>query len=215
MFLPLIITIFTAMTSVTTPERAQFEMMPLPYSYDALSPAISSETVEYHYGKHYRAYLDKLNELIADTPFEGLTLEQIIQDSEGPVFNNAAQVWNHEFYFSSLSPKAKHKPEGALLEAIDRWFGSFDNLKSEMTKACASLFGSGWVWLVEEESGRLSIISESNAGNPLRYGLKPLLGIDVWEHAYYLDYKNARVKSIEALWPLIDWSVVQERYTEK
>lgn len=190
----------------------RFEMKPLPYAREALAPAISAETIDYHYGKHYRGYVDKLNELVVNTAFQGKSLEEIIRDAEGPIFNNAAQVWNHEFYFATLSPAAQHEPTGEFREAIDRWFGSFELLKADLTKACLALFGSGWVWLVEEESGRLAILSEPNAGNPLRYNMRPLLAIDVWEHAYYIDYRNLRAKAIEELWPLIDWRIVGERY---
>lgn len=200
------------MSSNDTATATRFEVKELPYAYDALAPAISEETIRYHYGKHYKGYVDKLNELVVDTPFASMTLEEIVKGSEGPVYNNAAQAWNHEFYFSALSPTARNTPSGPLMSAIDKWFGSFEALKAQMTKACISLFGSGWVWLVEEDSGRLSIISESNAGNPLRYGMKPLLGIDVWEHAYYIDYRNARAEAIKAIWPLIDWQTVEQRY---
>ena len=195
-----------------TKRTAPFEMQPLPYAKEALAPAISAETLDYHYGKHYKAYVEKLNELVRNTPFQTMNLEQIICDAEGPIFNNAAQVWNHEFYFDTLSPEAHHEPTGDFREAVDRWFGSFALLKEAMTKACLSLFGSGWVWLVEEESGRLAIVSEPNAGNPLRYHMRPLLAIDVWEHAYYIDYRNRRAKAIEAIWPLIDWQAVGARY---
>ncbi len=189
-----------------------FEPKPLNYSTEALSPAISGETISYHYGKHYKGYLEKLNALIANTPFAEMSLEEIVCGSEGEIFNNAAQVWNHEFYFDGLTPDAPDGPTGPLLSAIERDFGSAKNLEKEMTRAATSLFGSGWVWLVEKDSGRLEIIAESNAGNPLRYDMKPLLVIDVWEHAYYIDYRNARQKAVEALWPLINWHIVEERY---
>ncbi len=189
-----------------------FSMKPLPYDRAALAPALTAETIDYHYGKHYRGYVDKLNELVRNTPYKKLSLEEIICDAEGPIYNNAAQVWNHEFYFEGLSPTAQHEPSGELRYAIDHWFGSFEELKRQLTKESLSLFGSGWVWLVVEENGRLAVMSESNAGNPLRYNIKPLLAIDVWEHAYYIDYRNLRAKAIEALWPLVDWRVVGERY---
>lgn len=195
-----------------TKRTAPFEMQPLPYAREALAPAISAETLDYHYGKHYRGYVEKFNELVRGTALADSTLEELIFDAEGPIFNNAAQVWNHEFYFSTLSPEAAHEPTGPFREAVDRWFGSFELLKADLTKACLALFGSGWVWLVEEESGRLAIVSEPNAGNPLRYHMRPLLVIDVWEHAYYIDYRNLRAKALEELWPLIDWRVVSERY---
>lgn len=193
---------------------AHFEMKPLPFSSEALAPALSKETIDYHYGKHYRGYVERLNHLIANTPFEEMTLEQIICSSEGSIYNNAAQVWNHEFYFDALSPEAAHHPTGPLLQAIERDFGSVEELKKKMTEAAIDLFGSGWVWLAEEESGRLVVLGESNAGNPLRYEMKPLLVLDLWEHAYYIDYRNARKRAIEALWPLIDWRIVEARYLQ-
>jgi len=203
------------MSNNDTATAIRFEAMELPYAADALAPAISEETIRYHYGKHYKGYVAKLNELVEGTPFAAMTLEEIVKGSEGPVYNNAAQAWNHAFYFESLSPEAQNAPTGALMSAIERWFGSFDALKAQMTKACVSLFGSGWVWLAEDETGRLSIISESNAGNPLRYGMRPLLCIDVWEHAYYIDYRNARADAIAALWPFIDWKTVEARYENR
>ena len=150
-----------------------------------------------------------------DTPFAQRPLEEIIVSADGPLFNNAAQAWNHEFYFAALSPAPSNRPEGRLAEAIDRDFGSFDQLKAQMDKACASPFGSGWVWLVEDKSGKLAVMSEQNAGNPLRYGMKPLLAIDVWEHAYYIDYRNRRADSIAALWDRIDWKTVAKRYEKR
>ena len=202
------------MSNKDTATAIRFEAMDLPYAAGALAPAISEQTINYHYGKHYKGYVAKLNELAEGTPFASMTLEEVVRGSEGPVYNNAAQAWNHAFYFETLAPssEAQHAPTGALLGAIERWFGSLDALKAQMTKACLSLFGSGWVWLAEDDTGRLCIISESNAGNPLRYGMKPLLCIDVWEHAYYIDYRNARADAVAALWPLIDWKVVGERY---
>lgn len=187
-------------------------MKPLPYATDALAPAISEETIRYHYGKHYRGYVERLNELVADTPFANRPLEEIICEADGPLYNQAAQVWNHEFYFDGLTPTPQPHPTGALLEAINLSFGSFDGMKEQMTRAALSLFGSGWVWLVEEPSGDLKIISEPNAGNPLRYGMNPLLVIDVWEHAYYIDYRNARAQALNQLWPLINWREVEARY---
>lgn len=204
-----------AMAQDDNKRTAPFEMKPLPYAREDLAPAISSETLDYHYGKHYRGYVEKLNELVRNTPFQTMTLEEMIRDADGSIFNNAAQVWNHEFYFDTLSPEAQHEPTGEFRDAVDRWFGSFELLKADLTKACMSLFGSGWVWLVEEETGRLAIVSEPNAGNPLRYHMRPLLAIDVWEHAYYIDYRNLRAKAIEQIWPLIDWQVVGARYVAR
>lgn len=199
----------------TETPAAYYTAKPLPYAHDALEPAISAETIDYHYGKHYLAYVEKLNELVRNTPFADRPLEDIIRDGEGPLYNNAAQVRNHEFYFEALSAKPKHEPTGELRYAIDSSFGSFEAFKRAMSKACLALFGSGWVWLVEEDSGRLAILSEPNAGSPLRYGMKPLLCIDVWEHAYYIDHRNQRAKAVEALWPLIDWQTVEARYAAR
>lgn len=210
----LIVFILTAMQNESAAAQ-RFEVRELPYAYDALAPAVSEETLRYHHDKHYAGYVAKLNELIVDTPFEGMPLEDVIEGSDGPLYNNAAQAWNHVFYFEALSPDARHEPEGALREAVERDFGSFDVLKAQMTKAAVGLFGSGWVWLAEDRSGKLSIVSEQNAGNPIRYGMKPLLCIDVWEHAYYIDYRNRRPDAVAAIWPLVDWKVVEERYDTK
>ncbi|MCH5334429.1 MAG: superoxide dismutase [Alistipes sp.] len=202
--------------SVQTASKTIFTLEPLPYDYAALEPAISGETLRYHHDKHEAAYVAKLNELIAGTPYESMSLEEIVVKSDGALFNNAAQAWNHKFYFESLSPDAQKEPSGEFAEAVDDNFGSFEGLKEQLTKACTSLFGSGWVWLVVDASGGLDIISEQNAGNPLRHkGLKPLLGIDVWEHAYYIDYRNRRADSIAALWSVIDWKKVGERYESR
>lgn len=198
-----------------TATQARFQPQELPYAYNALEPQISEETLRFHHDKHYKGYVAKLNELILDTPFARQPLEDIIISSDGPLFNNAAQTWNHEFYFGELSPSPQHAPTGKLLEAIDRNFGSFEQFKAQMDKACASLFGSGWVWLVEDKSGKLAIMSEQNAGNPLRYGMKPLLTIDVWEHAYYIDYRNRRADSVAALWDRIDWKTIEQRYEKQ
>ena len=195
-----------------TAQQKKIVARDLPYAYDALAPHVSEETLRYHHDKHYEGYVAKLNELLADSALAGRPLAEIVVASDGPLFNNAAQAWNHEFFFESLSPAPQTAPSGRLREAIDRDFGSFDQFKTAMSKAAASLFGSGWVWLVEEDSGRLSIISESNAGNPMRYHMKPLLCIDVWEHAYYIDYRNRRADAVKAIWPLIDWKTVEQRY---
>lgn len=198
-----------------TAAKARFTPRELPYAYDALAPHVSEETMRYHHDKHYKGYVAKLNELIVDTPYADQPLEDIVIAADGPLFNNAAQAWNHEFFFDALSPAPLSVPTGKLQEAIDRDFGSLDNLKSEMNKACTALFGSGWVWLVEDKSGRLALMSEHNAGNPLRYGVRPLLCIDVWEHAYYIDYRNRRPDAVAALWNVIDWKIVGERYEAK
>ncbi len=192
----------------------KFEMPKLPYATDALEPVISKQTVEYHFGKHVLAYVTNLNNLVPGTPFENATLEDIIKKADGAIFNNGAQVWNHDFYFNSFSPKGGGAPVGALAEAIKAQFGNFEDFKKEFTAASVSLFGSGWTWLAKDGSGKLSIVKESNAGNPLRNGLTPLLGFDVWEHSYYLDYQNRRADHINALWNIIDWKIISDRYTK-
>ena len=177
-----------------------------------LQPHISERTIEFHYGKHHQAYVNNLNKLIEGTKFEQASLEDIIKDAEGGIFNNGAQVWNHSFYFGSISPEGGGKPEGALLEALERDFNSFNEFREKFTNAAATLFGSGWAWLVRDPEGKLKIVQESNAGNPLRNGLIPLLTCDVWEHAYYLDYQNRRPDYINSFWELVDWKIVAERF---
>lgn len=184
----------------------------LPYAEDALEPVISRRTIEFHYGKHEQAYIDNLNKLIEGTEFAELPLEDVIHDAKGPLFNNASQAWNHIFYFFSFSPDGGGEPEGDLRKAIDRDFGSFENFKKEFVDAGAKLFGSGWVWLSRDNSGRLFITQEGNAGNPITDGLTPILTFDVWEHAYYLDYQNRRADALNALWDIIDWPIVEARY---
>ncbi|MDD4198345.1 MAG: superoxide dismutase [Paludibacter sp.] len=190
----------------------KFSLQELPYAHDALAPVISAETISFHYGKHHQAYVNNLNNLIPGTEFEHADLETIVKKSEGAIFNNAAQIWNHNFYFLSLTPKKGSAPNAALTKAINEAFGSFDNFKAEFGKAAISLFGSGWAWLVKDAAGKLSIVKESNAGNPMTRGLIPLLTFDVWEHAYYIDYQNRRPDYVAALWNLVDWNVVSERY---
>lgn len=184
----------------------------LPYAADALEPVISKRTVDYHYGKHEKAYIDNLNRLIKGTDYEDMQLEDIIRKAEGPLFNNASQAWNHIFYFFTLSPEGGGEPEGDLRKAIDRDFGSFEDFKKAFVQAGVGLFGSGWVWLSRDDNGRLFITQGPNADNPLRNGLTPLLTFDVWEHAYYLDYQNRRQDALEALWGLVDWDLVESRY---
>ncbi len=184
----------------------------LPYAEDALEPVISRRTIEFHYGKHEQAYIDNLNKLIEGTEFAELPLEDVILDAKGPLFNNASQAWNHIFYFFSFSPDGGGEPEGDLRKAIDRDFGSFENFKKEFVDAGTKLFGSGWVWLSRDNSGRLFITQEGNAGNPITDGLTPILTFDVWEHAYYLDYQNRRADALNALWDIIDWPIVEARY---
>lgn len=184
----------------------------LPYAADSLEPAISRRTVDFHYGKHEKTYIDNLNNLIEGTEFADLPLEEIIHDAKGPLFNNASQAWNHIFYFFSFSPDGGGEPEGELREAIDRDFGSFENFKKEFVDAGVKLFGSGWVWLSRDNDGKLFITQEGNAGNPITKGLTPILTFDVWEHAYYLDYQNRRADALNALWDIIDWPIVEGRY---
>jgi len=190
-----------------------FELPALPYNNDALTPTISAETLEYHHDKHHAAYVANLNKLIEGTAYADQTLEEIITSAPaGGIFNNAAQVWNHTFYFSTFSPAGGGMPTGALADAISDSFGSFDDFKSKMAAAAAGNFGSGWTWLVKRSNGELAITNTSNAANPLNDSDTPLLTIDVWEHAYYIDYRNARPKYLEAIWNIIDWNVVVSRY---
>ena len=188
------------------------ELHQLPYPEDALEPYMSAETLQYHHGKHVQAYINNLNNLIPGTPFEDASLEDIIRKADGGIFNNGAQVWNHRFFFEGFSPRAKHKPEGRLAEAIDRAFGSLDRFREEFAKTAVSLFGSGWAWLVKDREGNLQIVPESNAGNPLRRELQPVMTCDVWEHAYYIDYRNRRPDFVKAFWDILDWERIEERY---
>jgi Fe-Mn family superoxide dismutase len=184
----------------------------LPYELDALAPHISKETLEYHYGKHHQTYVTNLNNLVPGSEFEGMNLEEIIQKSSGGIFNNAAQVWNHTFYWHSLSPQGGGEPNGELLEAINKTFGSVDAFKEQFSTLAATTFGSGWAWLVKDSNNELSLVSTSNAATPLTEGLTPLLTCDVWEHAYYIDYRNARPKYIEAFWSLVNWDFASENF---
>jgi len=189
-----------------------FTLPELPYALDALNPHISRQTLEFHHGKHHLNYVNTLNTLILGTRFEDASLETMIREADGAIFNNAAQVWNHTFYFEAFSPKPQAEPTGALLQAIVRDFDSFDAFKEQFTKAALTQFGSGWAWLVVNAEGKLQIVQEGNAGNPLRNGLKPLLTCDVWEHAYYLDYQNRRADYVKEFWTLVDWAVVEKRF---
>ncbi|MDP4208692.1 MAG: superoxide dismutase [Bacteroidota bacterium] len=189
-----------------------FELPTLPYALNALEPNISQKTLEFHYGKHHQAYVNNLNNLVVGTKFENATLDTIVMEAEGGIFNNGAQIWNHTFYFTSFSPKGGGEPVGALADAIKKDFGSFAEFKDKFSKAAATLFGSGWAWLVKKQDGTLDIVQESNAGNPLRKGLKPILTCDVWEHAYYLDYQNRRPDYIESFWKVVDWTEVGKRF---
>lgn len=186
------------------------EMPMLPYAPNALAPRMSEETIAYHYGKHLQTYIDNLNRLIAGTLYEEMELEEIVCKASGPVYNNAAQVWNHTFFFESLTPTPAPMP-ASVAEALTSVFGSVDTFKQEMLDAAAGLFGSGWVWLTANEKCELAITTGANAGCPLAEGRIPLLTIDVWEHAYYIDYRNRRADYLKNLWELIDWSKVEER----
>jgi superoxide dismutase, Fe-Mn family len=189
-----------------------FELPALPYKRNALEPHISEETIDFHYGKHHQAYVTNLNNLISGTPYENADLETIIKKAEGPVFNNAAQVWNHTFYFESFSGDGRKEPAGALADSIIESFGSYGGFMEAFTKAAATLFGSGWAWLVKNNDDKIEIIQESNAGNPLRKGLRPILTCDVWEHAYYIDYRNKRPEYIRSFWEILDWDIISKRF---
>lgn len=185
-----------------------FTLPPLPYAMDALVPHISKETLEYHYGKHHSTYVTNLNKLVTDTEFAKMSLEDVIKKSSGGIFNNAAQVWNHTFYWNCLSPNGGGEPTGKLADAINKAFGSFAAFKEQFTQAAISTFGSGWAWLVEDKTNHLKIISTSNAGLPMTDDLKALMTCDVWEHAYYIDYRNSRPNYMSAFWELVNWDFV-------
>jgi Fe-Mn family superoxide dismutase len=189
------------------------ELPALPYAKDALAPHISEETLEFHYGKHHQTYVTNLNNLIAGTSFEDASLESIVKRSEGGMFNNAAQIWNHTFYWSSLSPNGGGAPSGALADAINTKFGSFDEFKAEFTKCAVTTFGSGWAWLVKNADGSIELVSTSNAATPLTGSQTALLTCDVWEHAYYIDYRNARPKYLEAFWALVNWDFASANFS--
>ena len=188
------------------------ELPELPYPKNALEPHISAETLEYHHDKHHAAYVNKLNELIPGTEFENMSLEEIVTKSSGGVFNQAAQVWNHTFYWNCLSPNGGGEPGGALGDAITKAFGSFAEFKAQFAASAAGNFGSGWTWLVKNDSGAVEIVNTSNAGNPMTGGKKPILTCDVWEHAYYIDYRNARPKYVEAFWSVVNWDFVAQNF---
>ena len=195
--------LFLAIMNITMPT--------LPYAANALEPVISEQTINFHYGKHLQNYVNTLNTLVQGTEFEGKSVEEIVKTApDGPIFNNAGQTLNHTYYFLQFkSPVKGNEPTGKIAEALVRDFGSVENFKKEFTQAAATLFGSGWAWLSQDKDGKLVITKEANAGNPLRHGNNPLLGIDVWEHAYYVDYQNRRVDHLAALWDIIDWKVVE------
>jgi Fe-Mn family superoxide dismutase len=189
-----------------------FVLPKLPYNMNALEPYIKEATVKFHYTKHHNGYVDKLNGLAKGTEFENASLEDVIKKAEGGVYNNAAQVWNHTFYWEGFSSNGGGAPVGELAKAIDSEFGSFEAFKEKFSQAAATLFGSGWAWLVVNKAGKLEIIQSSNAGNPLRDGYKPVLTCDVWEHAYYLDYQNVRPDYIKNYWELVDWTIINKRF---
>jgi len=184
------------------------QLPPLPFANDALRPHISAETLDYHYGKHHMAYVNNLNQLIPGTRYEELPLEEIVRSSDGKIFNNAAQTWNHTFYWNCLCPNAQAQPHGPLLQRLLQKFGSFEHFQKQFTETAVGLFGSGWAWLVQTPDGALELRTTSNAGTPLATGDTPLLTCDVWEHAYYLDVRNARPKYVEAFWHLVNWDFV-------
>ena len=184
----------------------------LPYALDALEPHISKETLEFHYGKHHQTYVTNLNNLIPGTEFENASLEEIVKKSSGGIFNNAAQVWNHTFYWNGLAPNAGGEPSGALAEAINAKFGSFAAFQEEFNKSAAGNFGSGWTWLVKKADGSVAIVNTSNAATPLTTEDKPLLTCDVWEHAYYIDYRNSRPNYLGSFWKLVNWSFVEANF---
>ena len=195
-----------------------FSLMTLPYAPEALEPVISRETIEFHHGKHLQTYVDNLNKLIAGTEYEHMTLEEIVANSQGGIFNNAGQILNHNLYFAQFAPIKELKNERVnelkIMQAIIRDFGSFETFKAEFEQKGVTLFGSGWVWLAADKDGKLVITQEPNAGNPVTKGLKPLLTMDVWEHAYYIDYRNRRAAHLQALWQIINWEEIERRFLE-
>ncbi|MDE7381391.1 MAG: superoxide dismutase [Muribaculaceae bacterium] len=190
----------------------KFTLPPLPYSPDALEPVISKETIHFHYGKHEKGYIDNLNSLIEGTQYEEMPIEEIIVNSEGKLFNNASQTWNHIFYFYQFSPEGNKEPKGELKFKIEEQFGSIEEFKKKFEEAGTTLFGSGWVWLAADENNTLFIIQGKDADNPLTKGLRPILVFDVWEHAYYLDYQNQRGDYLKKLWDIIDWEIIERRF---
>lgn len=190
-----------------------FELPPLPYEKNALAPHISEETLEYHYGKHHKTYVDKLNGMVPGTEFEGKSLEEVVKTSSGGVFNNAAQIWNHTFYWHCLSPNGGGEATGAVADAISAAFGSFDKFKEEFNASAAGNFGSSWTWLVKKSDGSVGIVNTSNAATPLTDdSVTPLLTVDLWEHAYYIDYRNSRPNYLEAFWSLVNWDFVNKNF---
>jgi len=188
-----------------------FTLPKLPYSKDALAPHISAETLEFHYGKHHQAYVNTLNRLTEGKPETNTSLEELIRTADGSILNNAAQVWNHTFFWHCMSPKGGGKPSGDVASAIHQACGSFETFKETFTNAATSLFGSGWTWLAKDKDGKITIENLANAGNPLRHGRTPLLTLDVWEHAYYIDYRNARPEYVQAFWNIVNWDFVAQK----
>lgn len=192
----------------------KFKQPRLPFAPDALAPTISQSTIDFHYGKHEKTYIENLNRMIEGTAYSEMSLEEIIKKSEGALFNNASQAWNHIFYFFQFSPDGNKLPKGNLSKQIIKQFESFENFKEKFVEAGVKIFGSGWVWLSADENGSLFITQTSNAGNPMTTGLRPILTFDVWEHAYYLDYQNRRNEYLNALWDIIDWDIIELRYND-
>lgn len=203
--------------SASTATSDKIEMVQLPYALDGLAPVISKETMEYHYGKHYQNYVNTVNKLVAGTPFENVPLTQILRNAiPGALLNNAGQAYNHELYFLQFASRPESSaPEGALREAIDRSFGSFQEFQKQFNDSAVALFGSGWTWLYADVSGKVFIGNYPNGENPLMYGMVPLLGVDVWEHAYYIDYRNQRAEHLKSIWNIIDWETIERRYNDR
>jgi len=191
-----------------------FKLTPLPFPKDALEPLMSVETIEYHYEKHHRGYVNKLNELIRNTEFQTMGLEEIVKSATGTIFNNASQAWNHSFFWKCLRPKSSDGPSKELVQVLEKSFGSQDQFQAEFNAKAEALFGSGWVWLARHKSGVLSIEALGNAGNPLTSDMQPILALDIWEHAYYLDHRNSRSEFVKAWWDLVNWDFVANRMME-
>ena len=212
LFTVILLLLITSVQLISQKKAMNFKLIDLPYAIDALAPVISEETIRFHHGKHLQAYVNNLNNLIVGTPFEQADLETIVKESDGVLFNNAGQVLNHNMYFMSFKPNGEGKPSGDLAKAIDEEWGSFENFQKAFITASTSLFGSGWAWLAKDKHGKLVITKEPNGSNPLAHGLTPILGFDVWEHAYYLDYQNRRPDHLNALWSIINWEEIERRY---
>ena len=212
LFTVILLLSITSVQLISQKKAMNFKLIDLPYAADALAPVISEVTMRFHHGKHLQAYVNNLNNLIVGTPFEKADLETIVKESEGVLFNNAGQVLNHNMYFMSFKPNGEGKPSGDLAEAIDEEWGSFENFQKAFITASTSLFGSGWAWLAKDKHGKLVITKEPNGSNPLAHGLIPILGFDVWEHAYYLDYQNRRPDHLNALWSILNWEEIGSRY---